>query len=174
MHKKIIALCLICSIFGSSTAALATTNTNSKLNNNSSTQVSTTLPKPNENNGAYLGGGPSPSAAWTYKSSTVKRFSRSQIQSLYNQAWKAHQNGRLSETAYKFAITLAGTLGYGVGLTFTVYATFFAQTQFDLNQTTLNTLGRALACGHSSVAIEIKTWERPASGQRMCAFTKLP
>jgi hypothetical protein len=41
MHKKIIALCLICSVLGSSTAAFATTNTDSTLNNNTSIQATT-------------------------------------------------------------------------------------------------------------------------------------
>ncbi|MBU3188926.1 hypothetical protein K9O30_07985 [Clostridium bowmanii] len=40
MHKKIIALCLVCSVFGSTTA-FATTNTKSTLNNNNSIQATT-------------------------------------------------------------------------------------------------------------------------------------
>ena len=41
MHKKLIALCLVCSVVGSSTIAFATTNTNSTLKNNTSIQDTT-------------------------------------------------------------------------------------------------------------------------------------
>ncbi|MBU3102419.1 MULTISPECIES: hypothetical protein [Clostridium] len=41
MHKKLIALCLVCSVVGSSTIAFATTNTNSTLNNKTSIQDTT-------------------------------------------------------------------------------------------------------------------------------------
>ena len=41
MHKKIIVLCLVCSVLGISTFIFVTTNTNSTLNNNTSIQVAT-------------------------------------------------------------------------------------------------------------------------------------
>lgn len=124
------------------------------------------------NSVSALGGGPSPSAAWTYNSSTVKRFTTSQLQSLHNQAWEAHEAGRTSKAAYNFSLVILGFAGFK-GTTASSYISFL-NTQFDLNQTTLNTLGRALASGNSSVAVEMKTWIRPASGEKMSAFTKLP
>ncbi|WP_409068456.1 hypothetical protein ACFLKB_13700 [Clostridium sp. FAM 1755] len=132
-----------------------------------------TVPETIDESNIYrLGGGPSPSAAWTYNSTTTKTFSRSQLQSLYNQAYAAHKAGKKSKTAYNFALVI---LGYA-GKPGAAMATFisFQETQFDAIQTSMNTLGRALASGKSSVKVEIKTWKRPANGQYMSVFTRLP
>jgi hypothetical protein len=162
MNKKLIALFLICSILGSSTSALATTNSN------------TVLPTPVKRvSVAYLGGGPSPSATWTYKCSTNKVFTRSQIQSLYNQAYAAHVAGETSNKAYNFALVILGFCGYTSPI-MSAYLGFCTSNEYTLIQTSMNTLGRALACGHAKVTIEILTWERPANGAKLCAFNSLP
>jgi len=164
IKKKLIALCLICSILGSSTSAFATTNSN------------TALPTPVKSVPVVnLGGGPSPSAVWTYKCSSNKVFTRSELQSLYNQASAAYAAGKNSNTAYKFALVMGGftPLKYVIPV-FSAYLGFSGETSYDLIQTSMNTLGRALACGHATVTVEILTWQRPASGEIMCAFNKLP
>lgn len=99
MNKKLIALCLICSILGSSTSALASTKTSPAL----ATPINVVV-TPN------LGGGPSPSAVWTYQSSTNKVFTRSQIQTLYNQSYAAFQAGAFSSKAYNFALIVVSFL----------------------------------------------------------------
>ncbi|MDU1323479.1 MAG: hypothetical protein E6931_18585 [Clostridium botulinum] len=132
-----------------------------------------TLPETIDNPIIYrVGGGPSPSAAWTYHSTKTKTFSRSQLQSLYNQAYKAHKAGKNSKDAYNYALVILGLAGFP-GTAMSTYLSF-QSTQFDAVQTSLNTLGRALASGRPSVKVEIKTWVRPINGQKMSVFTRLP
>lgn len=108
-----------------------------------------------------IGGAPSPSATWT--------FSRRQLQALYNKAYKAGKN---SKDAYSYALIIAGFAGYP-GFLMSTYLSF-QSSQFDAVQTSLNTLGRALASGRPSVKIEIKTWVRPINGQKLSVFKRLP
>lgn len=111
-----------------------------------------------------IGGAPSPSATWT--------FSRRQLQALYNKAYKARKAGKNSKDAYSYALIIAEFAGYP-GFLMSTYLSF-QSSQFDAVQTSLNTLGRALASGRPSVKIEIKTWVRPINGQKLSVFTRLP
>lgn len=116
-----------------------------------------------------LGGGPSPSAAWTYQTTTTKTFTNSQLKTLNTKLQAAVKAGKKSQTAYNAATFMVGLMGWpGAGMS--AYLTFCVQTQPGVIQDSANTVARALSKG-GSVKLKVKKYIRPANGEVLCVYS---
>lgn len=120
-----------------------------------------------------LGGGPSPSAAWTVHSSKIKTLSKSQIIKLNDQAELAQKRGKLSQAGYNLSITIAGFMSHGIPY-FAAYQSF-QRNQGTLISNTLNTVRQSLVhmekTKKTSVKVKFVTYYRPASGEKISVAT---
>ncbi len=119
-----------------------------------------------------LGGGPSPSAAWTYRSSTRHTFTASQLDTL-----SAKYQGILSSNdynrgriAYNASVTALGYMGKGItGSVVANVISWFGQTYHSEIQRSANVLASA-ASKNTSVTLTVKEYVRPANGAKMILF----
>lgn len=119
-----------------------------------------------------LGGGPSPSAAWTYKRSYRHTFTASQLNNL-----SAKYQGIMSSSdytrgkkAYDASITALGYMGKGItGSVVANILSLFGKTYHSEIQRSANVLATA-ASKKKSVTLRVKEYVRPANGAKMIVF----
>lgn len=119
-----------------------------------------------------LGGGPSPSAAWTYKRSYSHTFTASQLNNL-----SAKYQGIMSSSdytrgkkAYDASITALGYMGKGItGSVVANILSLFGKTYHSEIQRSANVLATA-ASKKKSVTLRVKEYVRPANGAKMIVF----
>lgn len=119
----------------------------------------------------YLGGGPSPSAAWTYSKSYTKTYTSKQLNELSSQ-----YQGNISSSSYnagKFAYNVSlvalGFIGKKVGPITSATITLFGQTYHSEIQRSANVLAAA-ASKDTSVTLKVKEYIRPATGSTMILY----
>lgn len=117
-----------------------------------------------------LGGGPSPSAAWTYKRSYSKSFSASTIRKMsgYYQSAIKSDKYKAGKFAYDCSLAVLGVSGVGGTITST-YLGLFGSTYHSEIQRSANVLASA-ASKNKGVTLKVKEYIRPASGQKMILF----
>lgn len=119
-----------------------------------------------------LGGGPSPSAAWTYKRSYSHTFTASQLNNL-----SAKYQGIMSSSdytrgkkAYDASVTALGYMGKGItGSVVANILSWFGKTYHSEIQRSANVLATA-ASKKKSVTLRVKEYVRPANGAKMILF----
>lgn len=116
-----------------------------------------------------LGGGPSPSAGWTYKTTVTKTFTNSQLRTLDKKLQAAVRAGKKSQTAFNVANYMVGLMGWP-GASMSGYLTFCGQSVPSVIKDSANTVSRALVRG-GSVKLRVKKYVRPASGQVLCVYS---
>lgn len=127
--------------------------------------------KPNstQNNDIYrIGGGPSPSATWTKKSSWYANFSNDQLSELnrlYNDVVTSDKYNK-GKNLYNAASVLAGIVG-GTAVSLTISGTItFSDNYWSLVQTAANTVNQAYNKGGWQ-ALYVTEYYRPATGETM-------
>lgn len=154
--------------------AIPILNSSSAMELNESSQIieeNEDMIQPNTNNDyePYLGGGPSPSAAWTYQSTTTKTFTNSQLKELNTKLQAAVKAGKKTQTAYNAAVFMVSLMGWP-GTSLSAYLTFCVDTQPGVIQNSANTVATALSKG-GSVKIKVKKYIRPANGEVLCVYS---
>lgn len=120
---------------------------------------------------ARLGGGPSPSAAWTYSKSYKKTLTASQLNTLsakYQSTIKSNTYVA-GDYAYKISVTALGIWGGKTGTVTSALIGIFGKTYHSEIQRSANVLAAA-ASKKKSVTLNVKEYIRPASGQKMILF----
>lgn len=119
-----------------------------------------------------LGGGPSPSAVWTYNKSYSRTFSHSQLLKLSGKYQgvmnsNAYKRGKI---AYDASVIALGYMGLGIGgsIASTVLSSF-GNTYHSEIQRSANVLSNA-ASKKKSVTLKIKEYIRPATGAKLVVF----
>lgn len=119
-----------------------------------------------------LGGGPSPSAAWTYKRSyrhTFKAYQLDNLSSKY-QGIMNSSNYKMGKKAYDASITALGYMGAkGGGALAANILSWFGKTYHSEIQRSANVLASA-ASKNKSVTLRIKEYVRPASREKMILY----
>lgn len=119
-----------------------------------------------------LGGGPSPSAAWTYKRSYRHTFTASQLDRLSSKYQgiinsKGYQRG---QKAYTASLMILGYMGKGnTAANIANGLSWFGKTYHGEIQRSANVLANA-ASKNKSVTLRVKEYVRPASGEKMVLF----
>ncbi|WP_434796612.1 hypothetical protein [Terrisporobacter vanillatitrophus] len=118
--------------------------------------------------GIYLGGGPSPSAAWT-KSGTYKvKYTAKQVKNMAYMAKKATSVGKVGDAAYKitceFMSLLTGKIAGATGYIAGKYLGYVAAVDTYGNMTvrSYNVLSKA-AAANRSVTVTYQRYVRPAT-----------
>ncbi|WPC39660.1 hypothetical protein [Clostridium sp. JS66] len=130
------------------------------------------VPNSTQNSDIYkIGGGPSPSAAWTKDSSWYRNFSRDQLSELnylYNDVINSSDYNR-AKNLYSASTVLAGLVG-GVAGSLTISgSTTFCDNYFSLVQNSANTVNQAYyQCStYGTKALYVTKYYRPATGEIM-------
>lgn len=115
-----------------------------------------------------LGGGDSPSAAWTYKSSFTKTYTHEQLRKINNNLQGVLSSDRYTAGyyAYNTSIVLLGVSNVPVRIVTAAAITLFGQSYFSTIQASANAVARAYGAGGSQ-KLKVKIYERPASGEQM-------
>ena len=119
-----------------------------------------------------LGGGPSPSAAWTYNKSYSRTFSHSQLLKLSGkyQGIMNSSGYKRGKIAYDASVIALGYMGLGVGgsVASTVISSF-GKTYHSEIQRSANIISNA-ASKKKSVTLKVKEYIRPATGAKLVLF----
>lgn len=119
-----------------------------------------------------LGGGPSPSAAWTYNKSYSRTFSHSQLLKLSGkyQGVMNSSGYKRGKIAYDASVIALGYMGLGVGgsVASTVLSSF-GNTYHSEIQRSANIISNA-ASKKKSVTLKVKEYIRPATGAKLVVF----
>lgn len=119
-----------------------------------------------------LGGGPSPSAAWTYNKSYSRTFSHSQLLKLSGkyQGVMNSSGYKRGKIAYDASVIALGYMGLGVGgsVASTVISSF-GKTYHSEIQRSANIISNA-ASKKKSVTLKVKEYIRPATGAKLVLF----
>ena len=118
-----------------------------------------------------LGGGPSPSAAWTYSRSYKKTLTASQLNMLSSkyQSTISSNTYKAGDYAYKVSVAALGLWGGKPGTIASTYIGLFGKTYHSEIQRSANVIAKA-ASRKKSVTLNVKEYVRPASGQKMILF----
>ncbi len=118
-----------------------------------------------------LGGGPSPSAAWTYSRSYKKTLTESQLNMLSSKYQSTISSNiyKAGDYAYKVSVAALGLWGGKPGAISSTYIGIFGKTHHSEIQRSANVIAKA-ASRKRSVTLNVKEYIRPASGQKMILF----
>lgn len=122
-----------------------------------------------------VGGGPSPSAAWTYKKSYRNTFSSSELDDLSKQYQgiinsKGYNRGQKAYNASLIALGYMGRKNSGANVANKL--AWFGKTYHSEIQRSSNVLANA-ASKNKSVNLGVKEYVRPTSGQTMILFYEM-
>ena len=123
MFKKVISLSLATLIVIGSVPAISHADESIIQNDNSQIIINQQYDRESR-----LGGGPSPSAAWTYQYTTTKTFTNLQLKTLNTKLQAAVKTGKKTQTAYNAAVFMVGLMGWQ-GASLSAYLTFCVDTQ---------------------------------------------
>lgn len=151
------------------TPILNTVHANEVTELNNNTQVDLVKEYDEE---TRLGGGPSPSAAWTYNRSYSHTFTASQLNNLsakYQGIMNSSDYTR-GKKAYDASVTALGYMGKGItGSVVANVLSLFGKTYHSEIQRSANVLATA-ASKKKSVTLKVKEYVRPANGAKMILF----
>ena len=164
MFKKVISLSLAALIVIGSVPVISHADESITQNDNSQTIINQQY-----DSESRLGGGPSPSAAWTYQYTTTKTFTNSQLKTLNTKLQAAVKAGKKTQTAYNAVVFMVGLMGWK-GASLSAYLTFCVDTQPNVIQNSANTVATALS-KDGSVKLKVKKYIRPANGEVLCVYS---
>ncbi|WP_419727199.1 hypothetical protein [Terrisporobacter petrolearius] len=171
MKPKLIAFSLIiCSMLN-----VSLTSIHADEISNTKTQVESTNPT-TEDMIAYLGGGPSPSAAWTFKYSGSSYFTAYEIDKLSSkmQGVIGSSSYKRGQLAYTTSVAAVGFMGWSkatkalFAVTSAGYS-IFGSSYFTMIQSSANKLAKA-ASSNKSQTLKYKVYWRPANKEQILIF----
>ncbi|CAB1249451.1 hypothetical protein ACFHWD_20215 [Clostridium sp. MT-14] len=154
--KKALSLLLLTTVF--SVTTFSSVSASSIVNSESAKFV------------PMLGGGPSPSAAWTYRTSYYHTFTHNQLRTLNNKYQSTIRSSTYvaGQYAYNVSVVALGFMGKS-GAVAASYISLFGQTYFSKIQSSANVIASAYGKG-GSVRLKVIEYYRPASGEKMIIF----
>lgn len=131
---------------------------------------------PSEPPGQCIGGGPSPSGAWTHKKTTPKTFSASQLKTLSSKYQATINSGdyKRGQAAYNASVIALGFMGLkykavDISALGSAAISTFGKTYHSEIQRSANVLAAAAAKG-KSVTLKVEEYYRPANGATVLFF----
>lgn len=118
-----------------------------------------------------LGGGPSPSAAWTYNRSYTRTLTASQLDRL-SAKYQSNINSSTfaaGQYAYNVSLTALGIWGGKPGTITSAIMGIFGKTYHSEIQRSANVIANA-ASKNKSMTLRVKEYIRPANGAKMILF----